>query len=338
VPTKLQNTIVADDEGGNCAGTPFLDEGHNITFADMSCPGTNGDPKLGQLAANGGPTQTLALGTGSAAIDAIPATGAGCPATDQRGLPRPSGPACDAGAYEVTPPVATTGSASEITTATATVAATVTASDGDATVQFEFGTSTAYGSETPVQHVAGLSPSGMNTSLTGLTAGTTYHYRVVATSADGSADGRDETFTTMALPVLSRLKVTPAAFSVTKSGGSTTRRVHPGTTVSYVDSEAATTIFTVTQLLPGVRRGGRCIAAPKRAHHAHGGTCTRSKQVGSFTHADLAGSNDFKFSGVLSGRPLPPGRYRLAATPVAQGATGLTLAVPFRVIASPRKR
>ena len=42
--------------------------------------------------------------------DAVPATGAGCPATDQRGVPRPQGAACDIGAFErnapapVTPP------------------------------------------------------------------------------------------------------------------------------------------------------------------------------------------------------------------------------------------
>ena len=62
------------------------------------------DPLLGPLQNNGGPTQTLAPLTGSPVIDA----GGGCPATDQRGQPRPDNgeTACDIGAYEVQDPPA----------------------------------------------------------------------------------------------------------------------------------------------------------------------------------------------------------------------------------------
>jgi hypothetical protein len=68
----------------------------------------NTDPKLGPLQDNGGPTQTMALLSGSPAIDA--GNPSGCTdgqghllKTDQRGEPRPdredkSG--CDMGAYE----------------------------------------------------------------------------------------------------------------------------------------------------------------------------------------------------------------------------------------------
>jgi hypothetical protein len=56
------------------------------------------DPKLGPLQDNGGPTDTFALLAGSAAVDA--ATAPGCLAVDQRGVPRPVGGACDAGAFE----------------------------------------------------------------------------------------------------------------------------------------------------------------------------------------------------------------------------------------------
>jgi hypothetical protein len=51
------------------------------------------------LAANGGPTLTHALVTGSPAIDASPAD-TGCEPTDQRGVTRPQGAACDIGAFE----------------------------------------------------------------------------------------------------------------------------------------------------------------------------------------------------------------------------------------------
>jgi CSLREA domain-containing protein len=56
------------------------------------------DPRLGPLALNGGPTRTFALLLGSPAIDA--ASTPDCPETDQRGVPRPQGPACDIGSYE----------------------------------------------------------------------------------------------------------------------------------------------------------------------------------------------------------------------------------------------
>ncbi|HZP40998.1 MAG TPA: choice-of-anchor Q domain-containing protein, partial [Candidatus Binatia bacterium] len=73
------------------------------------------DPMLGPLAANGGPTATHALLTGSPAIDAAnpAAPGSGgdaCPATDQRGIQRLQDgngdgiPRCDIGAFELAEP------------------------------------------------------------------------------------------------------------------------------------------------------------------------------------------------------------------------------------------
>jgi len=81
--------------------------GHNLEYAQFSSSpclsGTNttdvfADPKLGLLADNGGPTNTLALGLGSAAINKG-VTIAGVK-LDQRGVPRPAGPLPDIGAYE----------------------------------------------------------------------------------------------------------------------------------------------------------------------------------------------------------------------------------------------
>ena len=99
----LRNTIVAKSAaGGNCAGT-ITDGGGNLSYPDATCPGIYGDPLLGPLQDNGGPTQTMALLSGSAAIDA--ANDAICAAPpvnnlDQRGITRPYGPHCDIGAYE----------------------------------------------------------------------------------------------------------------------------------------------------------------------------------------------------------------------------------------------
>ena len=69
-------------QGGYAGGTEILE----------------GDPELGPLADNGGPTRTHALLTGSSALDT--GTSAGAPATDQRGVSRPRGAGHDIGAYE----------------------------------------------------------------------------------------------------------------------------------------------------------------------------------------------------------------------------------------------
>jgi CSLREA domain-containing protein len=103
----LRNTILADNSsGGNCAGS-ITDGSGNLVWGDATCPGVSADPHLVALAANGGSTQSMALGAGSAAIDL--AASAYCPLTDQRGLPRRTG-FCDAGAFEAQPTTVTTTS------------------------------------------------------------------------------------------------------------------------------------------------------------------------------------------------------------------------------------
>jgi hypothetical protein len=88
-------------------------QGHNIesaTDCGFTASGDQqnvADPKLSPLQNNGGQMDTMALLTGSPAIDHADA--ANCPATDEIGTTRPQGPACDVGAYEVPvpPPPAT---------------------------------------------------------------------------------------------------------------------------------------------------------------------------------------------------------------------------------------
>ncbi len=100
---RLSNAIVANSpDGDNCFGS-ITDGGGNLSYPDTTCPGINADPVLGPLQDNGGPTWTMALGPGSAAIDA--ADDAICAADpvnnlDQRGVTRPQGAHCDIGAYE----------------------------------------------------------------------------------------------------------------------------------------------------------------------------------------------------------------------------------------------
>lgn len=103
---SIANSIVADNLGGDClafgvSSDHNLDSDNSCGFTDAgSHPGVN--PLLDPLANNGGPTDTHALLAGSPAIDA--GNNATCLATDQRGVTRPQGPACDIGAFEVLTP------------------------------------------------------------------------------------------------------------------------------------------------------------------------------------------------------------------------------------------
>jgi len=112
---NLYNTIVAYSiSGSNCWGT-MSDLGYNLSSdssAGFSAAGSlnNADPKLGPLDDYGGPTFTMALLTGSPAIDG--GSTASAPATDQRGRSRPYGAAADIGAFESSAPFIVKGNLS----------------------------------------------------------------------------------------------------------------------------------------------------------------------------------------------------------------------------------
>lgn len=115
---EIANSLV----DGSCDGDSGADidvrsAGHNIESPLDSCnldePSDLANVSvealmLGPLADNGGPTKTRAILPGSIAIDVIPEADCVDPddeplIEDQRGEPRPGGPICDVGAFEVQP-------------------------------------------------------------------------------------------------------------------------------------------------------------------------------------------------------------------------------------------
>ena len=92
-------------------------------------------------------------------------------------------------------PEVTTGTADPVADTTATLNGTVDPNGEETSYTFEYGTTTDYGLTTEAQVVpAGDEPVAVTAALTGLSAETTYHYRLVS----GDVQGADATFTTAA--------------------------------------------------------------------------------------------------------------------------------------------
>lgn len=124
-------------------------------------------------------------------------------------------------------PSATTGGASGVTRSAATLNGTVDPNGTATSWRFEYGTTTAYGlSSAGGDAGAGADPVAVSIGVSGLSAGTTYHYRVVASSADGDVTGADRTFRTASGPTLPGISSTTAR-EVGPTSASLRSRVDP---------------------------------------------------------------------------------------------------------------
>jgi hypothetical protein len=256
----LKNTILAANTAGSTAsncGSVFTSQGHNISTTPASQCGLTasgdiiGDPHLGVLANRGGPTETQAL-LGGPAVNG--GGNAGCPATDERGVPRPQQGACDIGAYEVAPPVPSTGSTSHLRPTSARLRGSVINADVQAgTASFEYGTSTKYGLATSAETVPATKTITVSIPVARLKPHTRYHYRLISTNPDGSIAGADRTFLTPAAK-LTKLKLHPRRFKASK-----------GATISYMLNVASRVTFTILN--------------------------AKGKQLRSFRHKSKAGAN-----------------------------------------------
>jgi hypothetical protein len=128
------------------------------------------------------------------------------------------------GPLEVFPDV-TTGSASSTRRTSTTVDGQVTPAGGDVTgCVFEWGLTESYGNSAGcAQATPFAAATSVSTEITGLTPGTTYHYRFVAENANGPNWGADATFTT---PTVNEVE-TMAATAVTRTGATLNGSLSP---------------------------------------------------------------------------------------------------------------
>jgi hypothetical protein len=141
-------------------------------------------------------------------------------------------------------PVVATTAPTFVKSTEATLNGTVNPNGLAATYQFEYGTSTAYGSKIPATaKSAGSGTTALQLSepLAYLTSATTYHFRITASNSAGTAKGGDQTFSTPAGPpsatsaAVTSAEGTQATLNATVNpmGAATTYQFEYGQTTSY---------------------------------------------------------------------------------------------------------
>ena len=164
-----------------------------------------------------------------------------------------------------TPDVAT-DTKTNIQATTVTLNGSVNPNNSSTIVSFEYGTSISYGNSTVAAEspVSGTAAIPVSAALSNLLPGTTYHYRVAATNAAGTAYGADSTFTTtkgqltISAPVVTLSKTYDKTRTATVTAG-TLSGVAPAdagnvsviATAEYDDSTVGTRTITITYSISG---------------------------------------------------------------------------------------
>jgi hypothetical protein len=174
-------------------------------------------------------------------------------------------------------PLADTGAAKDVGQTQATLTAKVTPRGSATNVRFDLGTGTSYGLQSSGKDIgSGTDAVTVEIPVQGLTANTTYHFRVVATSDGGTVQGADATLKTAAVPTAptapaattgsARDVATNAATltgTVTPHGAATAYRFEYGLTSSYGSNSATgsagagTRGVSVRQRIAGLTAGKR---------------------------------------------------------------------------------
>jgi hypothetical protein len=160
------------------------------------------------------------------------------------------------------PPAVGIESSSEVGSTHATLDAQVNPDGFETHYRFEYGTSAAYGTSAPIpdgEIASGFGGQPASAAVTGLQPNTTYHFRVVASSEGGTADGPDQIFTTLGPALVD----SEAASTVTATSATLGAEINPLGTTSRVYFQYGTVSCTVSPasctdlpLAPGTDIGG----------------------------------------------------------------------------------
>src|SRR6266446_1179300 len=212
-----QVKVDAFDPGGAAVTCSFSAEAGQISIPDPA-----GGPCVGVYTNDGRPraSDTISIVATSAAKLSATATASVTLTGTDVPTPPPSPPPTPVPSPTLLPPAVTTQPATDITATGATLNATVDGPGASATYHFDYGDGSSYGSSTKEQNVpSGTGAFAVNQSVSGLSCGTVYHYRVVGTNAAGQTAGADRSFIT---------RPCPPTVAVTSSGD-----CHPACTVTF---------------------------------------------------------------------------------------------------------
>jgi hypothetical protein len=167
------------------------------------------------------------------------------------------------------PPVAITNPATLIASFAANLNGSVNPHGLTTSVYFQYGTTNSYGLTTAPQSHIGNTSLNISAHISGLTASTTYHFRIVTTNSAGTRYGSDRTFTTLpptGFPIVTtKLATNVATFGATLNGlldphGLTTSVYFQcGTTTNYgrttaVQSQTGNTFSNIAANIGGLAR------------------------------------------------------------------------------------
>jgi len=133
------------------------------------------------------------------------------------------------------------------------------------------------------------------------------------------------------LGTISGLMISPSAFVAAPKGATIAKasKKKYGAKISWRDSQAATTTFTVLRPISGRKQGKSCRKPSK--HNKHGKRCKLLAKLGSFAHVDIAGSNSLHFSGRIAGKKLARSSYVLQALPRNAAGVGALISKSFEI-------
>ncbi len=236
------------------------------------------------------------------------------------------------------PPAVGTGTAVAITATTATLVGAADPDGQETTYAFQYGTTTAYASQTAARILAPpITYKTITAVVTGLRAGTTYHFRLIAANESGITPGRDVIFTTAgrAQPAgAPPVAVTGQATAIGDHSAVLTGTLNPSSTNIHYYFELGTRepyeLQTISQSLPAGR--GLTVQAPVSGLQSNRIFYYRLIAVGE--NGQVSAGSVRSFVTVPAGR-LRPKAVTVHISPTAQRRLPAVVTVSGRLVPPP---
>jgi hypothetical protein len=220
-------------------------------------------------------------------------------------------------AAQAASPTVSTVAATSIAQTAATLRADVNPHGAATTYAFQYGTSTAYGAQTPPRSAgSGTAAKRVTFRLTGLTPGVRYHFRAIASSAGGTSTGADRSFKTQLPPAKVPAVLGTAPFGPSATGITFTALLNPGAaTTTYRFQYGTSAAYGLETFGKSVAAGVQPVSVDFRVNSLAPHTTYHFRVVASNRAGTIFGPDTVAQTG-----PFPPGRLEVSTRP-RSGAT-----------------